>query len=91
MEFMPRHRKIAISVSPEVLAAAERVRKQTGESRSAVFERALVGLVVAQQRAERSRQYVEGYRRAPERPTEVAAALAAALATLAGEPWDEAG
>lgn len=87
---MARRRKIAISVSSETLAAAERVRNQTGESRSAVFERALAGLLAAEQRAERSRRYVEGYRRHPERAGEVAGALAAALAALGGEAWDEA-
>jgi len=40
-------RKVAVSVSPDVLAAAERLRKRTGESRSAVFERALHGLLAA--------------------------------------------
>ena len=87
---MPRQRKIAISISPDALAAAERVRKRTGESRSAVFERAVTGLVAAEQRAERARRYVDGYRRKPEGTSAVAAALATALVTLGAERWDEA-
>jgi len=83
-------RKVAVSVSPDVLAAAERLRKHTGESRSAVFERALHGLLAAVQRSERARRYVAGYRTHPERRAEVKAALAAALEALAAEPWDEA-
>jgi hypothetical protein len=82
-------RKVAVTVSPDVLAAAERLRQRTGESRSAVFERALYGLVAAERRSERSRRYVDGYRRRPERRKEVSAALVAAMAALAAEPWDE--
>lgn len=89
---MARRRKIAISVSPEALRLADRVAKETGASRSAVFERALLGLAAAERRAELSRRYVDAYRRQPERATEVRTALAAALTALAAEPWtDEAG
>ena len=83
-------RKVAVTVSPEVLAAAERLRKRTGESRSAVFERALHGLLAADRGAERAQRYVAGYRQRPERAREVRAALATALLALGGEPWDEA-
>ena len=83
-------RKVAVSVSPDVLAAAERLRKHTGESRSAVFERALHGLLATVQRSERARRYVAGYRAHPERRGEVKAALATALEALAAEPWHEA-
>ncbi|MGH7646067.1 MAG: hypothetical protein ACREMR_10840 [Gemmatimonadales bacterium] len=86
---MTKRRKVAISVSPEALAGAERVRKQTGESRSAVFERALYGLLAAEGLVQRTRRYVDGYRRQPEGRAEVAAALGTALPTLATEPWDE--
>lgn len=82
-------RKVAVSVSPDVLAAAERLRQQTGESRSAVFERALHGLLAEVQRTERTGRYVAGYRRRPERGVEVKGALAATLEALAAEPWDE--
>ncbi len=84
-------RKIAISVSAELLAAADALARETGESRSAVYERALRGYLAAREGKERSRRYVEGYRRTPETPREIAAALRAALPALTAEPWDEAG
>ena len=86
---MPR-RKITISVSAEIAAAAERLKRKTGESRSAVFERGVAALLSAEHQAERSRQYVAGYRRTPERRRDLAVALSTAVTSLAGEPWDEA-
>src|SRR2546430_1083193 len=88
---MTKRRKIAVSVSAEALAAAERLRKHTGESRSAVFERALHGLVAAAGLAQQTRRYVEGYRRRPERRAEVRTALAPAPAAGAGALWGEGG
>jgi metal-responsive CopG/Arc/MetJ family transcriptional regulator len=88
---MTRKRKVAVTVSPEALAAAERLRKRTGESRSAVFERALQRLVEDERRAEQSRRYVAGYRAVPERAAEINAALAIGLVALATEPWDAKG
>lgn len=88
---MKKQRKVAVSISPEALAAAERLRQRTGESRSAVFERALQGLMAIERRAERSRRYVDGYRRRPESRTDVAVALATAMTALAMDRWDEAG
>ena len=84
-------RKIAISVSADVLAAADHLVRETGDSRSAVYERALRAYLAVLARAEASRRYVGGYRRRPETPGEIAAALGAALPGLAAEPWDEAG
>jgi metal-responsive CopG/Arc/MetJ family transcriptional regulator len=84
-------RKIAISVSAELLVAADGLARQTGESRSAIYERALRDYLVALERSERSRRYVEGYRRTPETAREIAATLRAALPALTAEPWDEAG
>lgn len=83
-------RKVAISVSADVLAAADRLSRETGESRSAVYEHALRAYLASRERAEQSRRYVEGYRRSPESTRERTTALAAALPTLAAEPWDEA-
>jgi len=82
-------RKIAISVSADLLAAADGLARETGESRSAVYERALRGYLAARERAERSRRYVAGYRRTPETAREITASLRTALPALI-EPWDEA-
>ncbi len=84
-------RKVAVTVSPEALAAAERLRKRTGESRSAVFERALQQLADDELRAEQSRRYVAGYRRAPETRRDIDAALATAVVALGTEPADAEG
>ncbi len=88
---MRRRGKVAITIASELLAEAERLRKKTGESRSAVFERALASYLADGQRTEAARRYVEGYRRVPERAGETAVALAASLEALAAEPWDAAG
>lgn len=86
---MPRRRKIAISVSPDALGVADRLARQAGASRSAVFERAVLGLAAAERRAELSRRYTEAYRRDPERAAEVRAALVTASAALAADPWTD--
>jgi len=84
-------RKIAISVSAELLAAADGLARETGESRSAVYERALRGYLVALDARERRQRYVDGYRRVPETAREIRATLRTALPALTAEPWDEAG
>ena len=80
--------KIAISLPNELLRKVERLRKQTGESRSAVFRRAVELVFDEQQRAARVAAYVEGYRKHPETADEVEAAEAAAMELLAEEPWE---
>jgi hypothetical protein len=88
---MRKRGKVAVTVSAEVLAEAERERKRTGESRSAVFERALT-LYFAERRAvEAARQYVEGYRREPESAAEVRVATTVAMSAFSSEPWDAKG
>lgn len=84
-------RKIAISVDSDVYQSAEKLRKATNESRSAVYERAMIQWLADHQRGALARQYVDGYRCHPETKTEVAAARAAALSTLDVERWDEEG
>lgn len=88
---MRKRGKVAVTVSAEVLAEAERERKRTGESRSAVFERALTMYFADRRAVEASRRYVDGYRRAPESASEVRVATAAALAALTAEPWNAEG
>lgn len=83
--------KVAITVSAEVLREIERLRKVTGESRSAVCERALRGFLAEREARAASRRYVDAYRRQRESAAEVRTALTMALAALALEPWHEAG
>lgn len=81
--------KIGISVDREVLRRAERLRKTTGESRSALFSRALLQLVAEAERAERVKEYVEAYRREPEQVDDAEVAHALAARSLASIPWDD--
>ena len=88
---MRKRGKVAITVSADVLAEAERERKRTGESRSAVFERALKMYFTDQRAVEAARRYVDGYRRAPETAAEIRVATITAMSALAAEPWDAEG
>lgn len=81
--------KIAISLDPELLARAERLRRQTGESRSAIVQRALRELVRAEEREEQVAEYVEAYRRLPESAKEIAATRKLARRSVANVPWDD--
>ena len=85
---MPVRDKIAITISPALLEQVERLRKRSGESRSAVFERALAQYLAAGGRAARTRQYADAYRRSPESDAEARQATARAIDALASEPWD---
>jgi metal-responsive CopG/Arc/MetJ family transcriptional regulator len=81
--------KIAISVDRELLVRAEKVRAQTGETRSALLSRALRVLIDQEELQDRVAEYVEGYRRAPEQAGEVALAAEVARRSLAAVPWEE--
>jgi len=81
--------KIAISMSADLLDDVERVRRTTGETRSAVVARAVRLLVDADKRRAQIAEYVEAYRRHPETPAEVRAVRIVARRTLKNLPWDE--
>ena len=83
---MARAEKIAITVDARVLEAVERLREQTGESRSALVTRALRDLVSQERHRRRVERYVQAYREKPE-TDDVAGAAALAAATLEGLPW----
>lgn len=83
--------KVAVTIARDLLTEIERLRKRSGESRSAVFERALAAYLAATGRSALARRYVEAYRRRPEGKAERRAALARALEALAAEPWDAKG
>lgn len=85
---MRKASKIAISLPEEVLAAVEREREASGESRSQFFREATEALLRLRREREISEVYVRGYTAAPETEEEVEAARRAASTILAEEPWE---
>ena len=79
--------KIAISLPEDILAAVEREREGSGESRSEFFRRAVEALLRRQREQQLSEQYVRAYRTLPESTEEVEAARRAASSILGEEPW----
>jgi len=86
---MAKAAKIAVSLEPGLLRRVERVREQSGESRSAFVSRALRQLTREDEHARRVLEYVQAYREKPETAAEVSAARASARRALAVLPWDE--
>jgi len=85
---MPKIAKIAISLPEEVLAAVERERRNSRESRSQFFRRAAETLLRRQREQEMSEQYIRAYQQIPETGEEVEAARRAASNILSEEPWE---
>jgi metal-responsive CopG/Arc/MetJ family transcriptional regulator len=86
---MPGRAKIAVTLDPGVLARAERLRRRSGESRSALVNRALRALLDSERRADQVKQYLEAYERVPETPAEIAAADELSRKTLRALAWDD--
>jgi metal-responsive CopG/Arc/MetJ family transcriptional regulator len=86
---MAKAAKIAVSLEAELLRRVERVREQTGESRSAVVSRALRRLTREDEQARRVVEYAQVYRDKPETPAEVSAARSSAKRALSALAWDE--
>jgi len=84
---MPKTSKIAISLPEELLAAVEREREESSESRSQIFRRAVELLLRQRTEKEMSEQYTRAYQDMPETTEEVTAARRAAGTILAKEPW----
>ena len=84
---MPKTSKIAISLPEEVLAAVEKEREESGESRSLIFRRAVELLLRQRKEQEMSEQYIRAYQQIPETKEEVTAARRSASVILAEEPW----
>jgi len=80
--------KITVSVDQAVLRQAERVRRRTGESRSALVARALRVVLQVDDNAELVRQYVAGYRRIPETAADKTSAHKLAARALDGLKWE---
>jgi metal-responsive CopG/Arc/MetJ family transcriptional regulator len=79
--------KVAVSIPSGLYRAVERVRKVSGQSRSAVIQDALRHWLDAQTQAVLVREYQAGYRRNPEGRREIKAAQAAAVRLLSSEDW----
>ena len=84
---MPKTVKIAISLSEDMLSAVEQERKESGESRSELFRRAVEMLLRRHREREMSERYIQAYEQKPETEQEIEAARHAASAILAGESW----
>lgn len=85
-----RRAKIAVSVDAKVLRSAERIRKKTGETRSALVNRALLELTRHNDETQKIAEYVEAYRRFPESSEDIEGARSVARRAWAElPPWDD--
>jgi metal-responsive CopG/Arc/MetJ family transcriptional regulator len=87
---MPRTAKVAFSLDRELLAQVERIRVDTGESRSAVIGRALRSLTATAAHRREVERYVAAYCEKPEDPREIRSARRRARRTLSRLPWEDA-
>ena len=85
---MANAEKIAISLPRATVRRIERLRRRSGQSRSALIRQAVERLFRDQEEATRILRYQEGYRKTPETPQEIAAAESAAAELLSQEPWE---
>ena len=81
--------KVAVSVDREVLQRVERLRRTTGETRSALVSRALRRLVADEEHLARVEAYLAAYRSMPEGVEAVESAHTLAARSLASIPWDD--
>ena len=85
---MSETKKVAISLPGELMRKIEKLRKSTGESRSAFISRAIRQALKDREQEILIARYVEGYRKFPETKEEIELAEAAAARLLAEEPWE---
>jgi Arc/MetJ-type ribon-helix-helix transcriptional regulator len=64
------------------------VRRETGESRSAVIRRSIELMLGRAEETAMVREYVAGYLTHPEGRAEIDAAMGTAAESLAEEPWE---
>ena len=84
---MQKITKIAISLSEDMLDEVEREVKESGESRSQFFRRAVDLLLRRKKEQMMSEKYIRAYQQIPETIEESEAAYKAASAIIAEEPW----
>ena len=79
--------KVAFSLPPSLYRSVEAARRRTRQSRSAVMQEALRLWIARNQESRRVQQYVEGYRRRPEKRREHNGLAAAGLEAWTDLPW----
>ena len=79
--------KVAISLPNEIFEAIEQERKESGESRSQLFRRAIEMLLRRRQEEEKIRQYVRGYEQMPETEEETLIPAQLSKELFGKEPW----
>jgi metal-responsive CopG/Arc/MetJ family transcriptional regulator len=80
--------QVVIRLPVSLLREVERVRRATGESRSAVIRRSIELLLGRAEQSELVPKYVEGHLAHPEGRSEVGVAMATAAEALEDEPWE---
>ncbi|MGH9380147.1 MAG: ribbon-helix-helix protein, CopG family [Thermoanaerobaculia bacterium] len=85
---MQKTAKISISLPTDILVRADQERRESGESRSELFRRALETLFREKRREAAVRRYVDGYVAEPESEYEVSSAEAVSKDVWDAEDWD---
>ncbi len=81
--------KVAVSLDRALLQRAERLRQRTGESRSALLDRALKQLLRVEEHRTKVTRYVEAYREQPERAEDTEWIQTHARDSLASVAWED--
>lgn len=81
-------RKIAISLPADLVRHIEKIRKKTGESRSALIRRSIEFTLNQKTKDALSARYIEGYQIYPETSEEMNIARVTSAKTLSEEPWE---
>jgi len=79
--------KITVSVRKDTLNQLERMRLQSGLTRSAAADDAFLRWARERQDRELEERYVKGYEKKPERASEVEPLFRAGLASFTPEEW----
>ena len=79
--------KTAVSIPQDKYRKAELLRKKTGDSRSALYSKALDSLFSSMRVRELEERYEAGYRAHPENTLEMRAILKASAPVIGKEKW----
>lgn len=79
--------KVAISMRNEDFKVIEVIRKQEGSTRSGVIAKAIRLLADKIEEEKMIREYETGYKKHPEKPSDIKAMEKAAIETLSVEVW----